>query len=113
MTRDTAPKKPAPSDWHPADVIAAIRKAGWSLQQLAFAHGYTSRTALANALHKPYPKAEAIIAGTLGVPPQTIWPSRYNTDGTTNRSSGGRPMRPANAQPSTALRAVPKPKAAA
>lgn len=108
MTTANAPKKPAPRDWHPADVIAAIRKKGWSLQQLAFAHGYSSRTALANALHKPYPKAEAIIAGTLGVPPQSIWPSRYNPDGTTNRTSGARPLRPANAQPSTALRANPK-----
>ncbi len=113
MTTAATPKKPAPKDWHPADVIAAIRKAGWSLQQLAFAHGYTSRTALANALHKPYPKAEKIIAGTLGVSPQSIWPTRYNADGTTNRAGGARPMRPANAQPSTGLRAAAKPKAAA
>ena len=108
MTPTANPKKPASKDWHPADVIAAIRKKGWSLQQLAFAHGYGARTALAKALHQPYPKAEAIIAGTLGVPPQTIWPSRYNPDGTTNRTGGARPLRPANAQPSTAPRANPK-----
>jgi Ner family transcriptional regulator len=96
MTTTAARKKPALSDWHPADVVAALRKAGWSLQQLAAVHGYKSRTAIAHALHKPYPKAERIIAEALGVEPLAIWPSRYNTDGTTNRTPGSKPMRPAH-----------------
>ncbi|MGO4699842.1 helix-turn-helix domain-containing protein [Dyella sp. 2RAB6] len=96
MTTSAAPKKPASKDWHPADVIAALRKAGWSLQQLAFHHGYTARTALANALHRPYPKAEAIIADTLTVKPGDIWPSRYEADQVTpNRGTpGAKPRRP-------------------
>lgn len=96
MTTAAARKKPAPQDWHPADVIAALRKAGWSLQQLAFVHGYTSRTAIAHALHRPYPKAEGIIADALDMKPQAIWPSRYNADGTTNRTPGSKPMRPSH-----------------
>lgn len=106
MTTNAAGKKPAPKDWHPADVIAALRKAGWSLQQLAFENGYTARTALANALHRPYPKAERIIATTLNLEPQQIWPSRYDADGETNRTPGAKPRRPAVStigdQPSTA-----------
>lgn len=95
MTNPAAKKNAAPQDWHSADVVAAVRKAGWSLQQLGFANGYTHRSALALALRKPYPKAEAIIADALGVEPRVIWPSRYNTDGTTNRRRGPAPMRPA------------------
>lgn len=107
MTTNAAGKKPAPKDWHPADVIAALRKAGWSLQQLAFQNGYTARTALANALHRPYPKAERIIAATLELEPQQIWPSRYDANGETNRPPGAKPRRPLTstiekAQPSTA-----------
>ena len=93
MTNPAAQKKPAPKDWHPADVIAAVRKAGWSLRQLGLEHGY-ARSALPFALHKPYPKAEAIIANALGIAPQEIWPSRYNKDGTTNRRRGPAPRRP-------------------
>lgn len=96
MTNRTARKKPVDQDWHPADVVAAVRKAGWSLQQLGEEHGYTHRSALSLALRKPYPRAEGIIAGALGVEPRAIWPSRYNKDGTSNRRSGPAPLRPAN-----------------
>lgn len=96
MTTNAARKKPVLFDWHPADVVAALRKAQWSLQQLALVNGYKSRTAIAHALHRPYPKAERIIAAALGIEPQAIWPTRYNTDGTTNRTPGSKPMRPAH-----------------
>lgn len=95
MTTGPALKKPAPQDWHAADVIAATRKAGWSLQQLAFAHGYKARTALTNALRRRYPRAEKIIADTLGLKPGVIWPSRYEADLVTpNSQSGAKPRRP-------------------
>lgn len=67
-------------DWHPADVVAALRKRGWSLRQLSREHGYVP-TALANALRMPWPKAEGIIANAIGVEPKTIWPSRYDATG--------------------------------
>jgi Ner family transcriptional regulator len=96
MTTSTALKKPAPKDWHAADVIAAVRKAGWSLQQLAFAHGYKARTVLTNALRSRYPRAEKIIADTLEKKPGEIWPSRYQADLITpNSQSGATPRRPA------------------
>ena len=44
-------------------------------------HGY-SPNALKHALVKPYPRAEALIAEAIGIPPQQIWPSRYHPDGT-------------------------------
>lgn len=94
MSSSTAQKKPVVQDWHPADVVAALRKKGWSLQQLAKEHGYAGRSALSSALSQPYPKAEAIIAKALGFAPQEIWPTRYNADGTSNRTRGTKPMRP-------------------
>lgn len=96
MRTTAAQKKPVPQDWHPADVIAAVRKAGWSMRQLAFANGYESSTAIAHALRRAYPKAERIIAEALGIQPQEIWPSRYNADGTPNRTPGSKPLRPAH-----------------
>lgn len=95
MTNNKAPKKPIGKDWHPADLVAALHKRGVSFAQLAFANGYKSRACLTHALRKPYPTAEAIIARELGLRPEQIWPSRYNTDGTSNRIKGRRPMLPA------------------
>lgn len=75
--------------WHPADVVAAVRKRGSSLSELSRQHGYRSPV-LRDALQHPYPKAERIIAEFLGVPPQRIWPSRYHTDGTPRSGRGER-----------------------
>lgn len=73
-------RNPKTADWHPADVVAALRKAGWSLRRLSAHHGY-SPTALDNALHRRWPKAERLIAETIGVQPDVIWPSRYMRKG--------------------------------
>lgn len=74
MSKKAAPKK---GDWHRADVIAELRKKGWSLSQLAKHHGYRSPTTLGNALNRHWPKGEKIIAFALGLEPSEIWPSRY------------------------------------
>lgn len=63
-------------DWHSADIIAALHKRGISLAALSRKSGLASST-LANALNRPWPKGERIIAQALDVPPQEIWPSRY------------------------------------
>lgn len=84
-----APQKNS-QDWHPADIKAALEKAGWSLRALS-RHHQLSPNALAIALHKQYAKAEERIATALGVPPQTIWPSRYNSDGTPKHKPMGNP----------------------
>lgn len=81
MITDMA-KKPAPKDWHKEDIKAAIRKTGTTMKGLAIANGYRSVDACSQALHRPYPKVERIIAKAIGVPPETIWPTRYNVKST-------------------------------
>lgn len=73
-------KKRHPLDWHPADIKASLEKAGWSLRRLSMHHGLHP-TVLRNAIAKPYPRAELIIATAIGVHPRQIWPSRYLDDG--------------------------------
>lgn len=63
-------------DWHPADIIAALRKKGTTLAAVSRAAGLSSST-LANALSRPWPKGEWLIAGALDIHPAEIWPSRY------------------------------------
>jgi Ner family transcriptional regulator len=65
-----------PKDWHRADIIAALRKRGWTLRQLSTRHGYAADT-LRKALVKSYPKAQELIGDAIGVPARIIWPSRY------------------------------------
>jgi Ner family transcriptional regulator len=85
-----------PTDWHPADLIAALKKRQLSLKQLSRDHGYAPDV-LKVALRRPYPKAERIIAAALGVAPEVIWPSRYNAAGGSNRSHPRRAAEPAGA----------------
>lgn len=70
-------KKPDPKDWHKADIVAAVHKAGLTFKGLSLAHGYRSVDACSQALHRPYPKVERIVAEAIGVAPADIWPSRY------------------------------------
>ena len=63
-------------DWHPADIIAGLRKKGTSLSAVSREAGLASST-LANALNRRWPKGERLIADALGVTPEEIWPSRY------------------------------------
>jgi len=63
------------SDWHKADIVAALKKRGTSLAQLSRDSGLASGT-LANALIRPWPKGEQIIASALDLSPDHIWPSR-------------------------------------
>ncbi|MCC8459694.1 helix-turn-helix transcriptional regulator [Photorhabdus aegyptia] len=63
-------------DWHPADIIAALRKKGTSLAAISREAGLASST-LSNALQRPWHKGETIIANALGQKPDEIWPSRY------------------------------------
>lgn len=63
-------------DWHPADIIAALRKKGTTLAAVSRASGLSSST-LSNALSRSWPKGEMLIAQAIGVQPSIIWPSRY------------------------------------
>ncbi|WNJ80125.1 helix-turn-helix transcriptional regulator [Cedecea neteri] len=62
--------------WHSADIIAGLRKKGTSLAALSRECGLASST-LANALTRPWPKGEFLIAKALEVHPSEIWPERY------------------------------------
>ncbi|WLS79427.1 helix-turn-helix transcriptional regulator [Erwinia pyri] len=63
-------------DWHNADIIANLRKRGTSLAGVSREAGLSSST-LANALFRPWPKGEWLIANALNIHPAEIWPSRY------------------------------------
>ena len=65
-----------PRDWHRADIVAKLRKAGWSVRQLSIKSGLAPNT-LADALRRPYRHGEEIIARELRTQPERIWPSRY------------------------------------
>jgi Ner family transcriptional regulator len=71
-----SPKKGAESNWHRAQIIAALHIAGWSLRALSKANGLSEHT-LKTALDTPYLKAERIIASAIGEQPEAIWPERY------------------------------------
>ncbi|EOZ4638883.1 helix-turn-helix domain-containing protein [Enterobacter cloacae] len=63
-------------DWHRIDIVAALHKRGVSIRQLSIQAGLKPDT-LKNALARPYPKGERIIADAIGMDPDSIWPSRY------------------------------------
>lgn len=89
MQTTRTPKKAAAADWHPADIKAAIEKAGWSLRRLSKHQGMAAAS-LSMALHRPWPRAERIIADAVGIAPQTIWPSRYEPNGRPKQGRGSR-----------------------
>lgn len=64
------------TDWHKADILAALKKKKISMAGLSREHGLSSSTLL-NALSREWPRGELIIANAIGVSPQEIWPSRY------------------------------------
>lgn len=64
------------SDWHPADIIAGLKKRGASLSALSRQAGLAPPR-LANALIRHWPKGERLIAEALNVAPVKIRPSRY------------------------------------
>ena len=74
-------KKTSRGDWHPADIKAALDKAGWTLLALAAHHGIKASSTLSHTFERSYPLNEKRIADAIGVTPQEIWPSRYYDDG--------------------------------
>lgn len=64
-------------DWHPEDIKAAVRKTGISMDELSRQEGF-SRGSLRVTLVRPWPRGQEAIAKRLGLPPQSIWPSRYD-----------------------------------
>ncbi|EYU13634.1 MULTISPECIES: helix-turn-helix domain-containing protein [Photorhabdus] len=62
--------------WQPADIITGLKKQGTSLSVFSRESGLAS-CMLNNALHRPWPNGERLIATTLSCEPCEIWPSRY------------------------------------
>ncbi|WP_350262481.1 helix-turn-helix transcriptional regulator (plasmid) [Pantoea sp. BJ2] len=67
---------PPHCNWHRADILCAIRKAGSSLSALSREAGLSS-SSLSNVFYRPWPRAERIIAEFLDKDPAEIWPERY------------------------------------
>lgn len=63
-------------DWHPADIIAGLKKKGTTLAAVSRQAGLASST-LGNTLLRHWPKGERLIAEALHTRPEVIWPSRY------------------------------------
>lgn len=79
------PRKPK-QDWHVWDIKAALGKKGYSLCRVGIENGY-KKTSPYDALRKPWPAMERIIADIIGKEPWEIWPSRYDAS---NRPMTGR-----------------------
>ncbi len=101
---DTTKKPARHSDWHRADIKAALEKKGWSVRSLSITSGYEPGS-LKFALHRPWPAAEAKIAEAIGVPAPRIWPSRYHRDGTPKSGRGERGLGRIRTKGSTAASA--------
>jgi len=88
---------PATGNWHPEYIKFRLALAGTSLARLSRTKRLTNgreytRTWAQHALYRQFPSGEAAIAKAIGVEPITIWPSRYNQDGTPRRD--GSPSAP-------------------
>ena len=67
-------------DWTQIEVLAAVKMRGSSLRKLALENGYTNAGQLYQMFYRNNaPKAQKIIADFLGLPPEEIWPSRYQS----------------------------------
>lgn len=73
-------------DWHPEIIKAEIHKLGLSFRTLSLQAGY-SKDSLKSVLRTPCKPYQQIVADALGVPPEVIWPSRYQTDSYMRRAS--------------------------
>lgn len=69
-----------PTDWHRADIKGRLDKLGYNFARIARENGYVSN-APNTVLRRAWPKMERIVAGIIGVKPQTIWPTRYDKTG--------------------------------
>ncbi|XDF79232.1 helix-turn-helix domain-containing protein [Aliivibrio fischeri] len=60
------------------DIVAELKKRKISLRSLGIENGLSPHT-LKNALDKSYRNGEIIIAKAIGMKPEDVWPSRYDS----------------------------------
>lgn len=75
-------KKTSQEDWHPADIVAALHKRGYTLRDIAREEGLNDSSTLSKAMVTSYPAGERRLAKYAGVPVQVMFPTRYTKDGT-------------------------------
>lgn len=75
QNRTNTHEKKTAKNMHREDIIAELKKRGWSLSGLAREYGLGDSTVRA-ALDRPYPKCEKIIANALEKTVAEIWPER-------------------------------------
>ena len=75
-------KKTSRMDWHPADIVAALHKRGFTLRDVAKQHGLSDSTSLSRAMINSAPINERRIAEAAGIPVQIMYAARYYPDGT-------------------------------
>jgi Ner family transcriptional regulator len=83
-------------DWHWEEVKAAIRMKGSTLTRLASEMGLSPHAVMV-VNFKSWPRVQAGIGQFLNIPPQQIWPSRYDPDGNPlrkRRCVSAKPKRP-------------------
>lgn len=92
MDTPNRPKKTGRKDWSSSYIEHRLKDAGWNYAKLARHHDYASRSTFRNAVMRPWPKGERLLAEAIGVPPELIWPSRYecNATGTGSNAKQGR-----------------------
>ena len=75
-------KKTSREDWHPADIVAALHKRGYTLRDIARSEGLNDSSTLSKAMVQSYPAGERRLAKYAGVAVQEMFPTRYHADGT-------------------------------
>ena len=80
------PQKPIAQDWSKARIRFAVHERGLTFKGLTLANGYRSVDAVAQCLHRPYPKVERILAEAISARLDAIWPSRYRVTDKTKPS---------------------------
>jgi lambda repressor-like predicted transcriptional regulator len=74
------------ADWHPENIKAEIHKRGLSFRALSLRAGY-QKDSLKSVLRTPCKPYQQIVADALGVAPEEIWPSRYQTESYIQKAS--------------------------
>ena len=74
------------ADWHPEIIKAEIHKRGLSFLALSLKAGY-KKDSLKTVLRTPCKPYQQIVADALGVEPEIIWPSRYQTESYMRKAS--------------------------
>lgn len=64
------------ADWPPERIKAAIVSRGLTMRKIAVDAGMDP-SAVSVTIRRPWRRGEAAIGNAIGVPPSTIWPSRY------------------------------------